>query len=57
MTSGILFALAIAALSVAVIVGLVRRNRSSVGPITRGGLDNPNTVAQWTEGTRIRCNP
>lgn len=54
MTSGILFALAIAALSVAVIVGLVRRNRSSIGPITRGGLDNPNTVAQWTEGETTR---
>ena len=56
MTSGILFALAIAALSVAVIVGLVRRSRGE-GPATRTGIDSPNTVAQWTEGgqpARIR---
>ena len=54
MTSGILFALAIAALSVAVIVGLVRRSRIPGGPTTRGGLDSPNTVAQWTEGETTR---
>jgi hypothetical protein len=53
MSSGILFALAIAALSVAVIVGLVKRNRGP-GPTTRGGLDSPNTVAQWTEGETTR---
>ena len=53
MTSGILFAFAIAALSVAVIVGLVKRNRAP-GPTTRGGLDSPNTVAQWTEGETTR---
>ena len=54
MSSGILFALAIAALSVAVIVGLVKRNRGGPGPTTRGGLDSPNTVAQWTEGETTR---
>src|SRR5690606_34309944 len=53
MTSGILFAFAIAALSVAVIVGLVKRNRTA-GPTTRGGLDSSNTVAQWTEGETTR---
>ena len=53
MTSGILFALAIAALSVAVIVGLVRRSRGE-GPATRTGIDSPNTVAQWTEGETTR---
>jgi hypothetical protein len=53
MTSGILFALAIAALLLAVIFGLVRRNRA-LGPPTRGDLDAPNTVAQWTEGETTR---
>jgi len=54
MTSGIaLFALAITALGVAVAVGLVRRRRAE-GPTTRGGLDSPNTVAQWTEGETTR---
>jgi hypothetical protein len=53
MTSGILFALAVAALLLAVIFGLLRRNRT-LGPVTRGGLDAPNTVAQWTEGETTR---
>jgi Protein of unknown function (DUF2726) len=53
MTSGVLFALAMAALVVAVIVGLVRRNRTGVGG-ARGGADTPNTVAQWTEGETTR---
>jgi hypothetical protein len=53
MTSGILFALAVVTLLVAVIIGLIRRNRSD-GPPTQGGLDSPNTVAQWTEGETTR---
>ena len=53
MTSGILFALAIAALAVAVIVGLVRRNRA-VTTGARDDPDSPNTVAQWTEGETTR---
>ena len=53
MTSGILFALAIAALLVAVIFGLVRRNRS-LGSEAKGDIDAPNTVAQWTEGETTR---
>jgi hypothetical protein len=52
MTSGILFALAIAALAAAVIVGLVRRNRAAGGG--RDDPDAPNTVAQWTEGETTR---
>ncbi|HEX4885656.1 MAG TPA: DUF2726 domain-containing protein [Casimicrobiaceae bacterium] len=53
MTSGILFAFAIAALAGAVIVGLVRRNRTG-GAGGRDDPDAPNTVAQWTEGETTR---
>ena len=53
MTSGMLFALAIGALVVAVVFGLVRRNRSS-GPANRAGTDAPSTTAQWTEGETTR---
>lgn len=51
MTSGILFALAITALLLAVIVGLMRRNR--LAGVATQGLDAP-TVAQWTEGETTR---
>src|SRR5512136_1122230 len=53
MTSGILFALAIGALVIAVVVGLMRRNRTtSVG----GGehSEASTTVPQWTEGETTR---
>jgi hypothetical protein len=53
MTSGVVFALAIAALLVFIIVGLMRRSRSN----SRGkgiGMEGPNTVAQWTEGETTR---
>src|SRR5512139_3771679 len=54
MTSGIaLFALAITALGVAVVVGLVRRRRAE-NPTTKSGLDSPSTAAQWTEGETTR---
>ena len=53
MTSGIaLFALAITALGIAVVVGLVRRRRAE-NPNTKGGLDAPS-AAQWTEGETTR---
>jgi hypothetical protein len=53
MTSGVVLALAIAALLVAIIVGLMRRNRS--GAHGKGmGMEGPNTVAQWTEGETTR---
>jgi hypothetical protein len=53
MTSGIvLFALAITALGVAVVVGLVRRRRAE-NPNTKGGLDAPS-AAMWTEGETTR---
>ena len=53
MTQGVLFALAMAAFAVAIIYGLVRRNRAT-GGTTRSGEDSPNTVAQWTEGETTR---
>jgi hypothetical protein len=52
MTSGMLFALAISALVVAVLFGLVRRQRS--GGKSKIGGESPNTVAQWTEGETTR---
>ncbi len=53
MSSGILFALAIGALLVAIVIGLVRRNRGvGVGSDPDGEL--ANTVAQWTEGETTR---
>ena len=45
--------MAIGALLVAVIFGLMRRNRP-MGASTQGELDAPNTVAQWTEGETTR---
>jgi len=53
MTSGVVFAFAIAALLVAIVAGLVRRNRT-LSRTTRGGIEGPNTVAQWTEGETTR---
>lgn len=52
-TSGILFALAIAALVIAVVTGLVLRQRRPGGG-GGAGDDTPNTVAQWTEGETTR---
>jgi hypothetical protein len=51
MSSGILFAVAIAALAAAIAIGLLRRKGSGG---TRSGFDDPNTVAQWTEGETTR---
>ena len=48
MTSGMLFALAISALVVAVLVGLMRRQRPPGAG--KGSADGPVTTAQWTEG-------
>jgi hypothetical protein len=53
MTSGTVFALAIAALVIAVIAGLVRRSRGGAG-LAKDDLESPNTVAQWTEGETTR---
>jgi len=54
MTSGILFALVITALAIAVIGGLMRRNRSPGGQLGRLDNDGGNSVAQWTEGETTR---
>jgi hypothetical protein len=53
MNAGILFGIAIAALAIAVVVGLIRRNRAAGGGPKASG-DSPNTVAQWTEGETTR---
>jgi Protein of unknown function (DUF2726) len=53
MNAGILFGIAIAALAIAVVVGLIRRNRAAGGGPKFGG-DSPSTVAQWTEGETTR---
>ena len=53
MTQGVLFALAMAAFAIAIIYGLVRRNRAA-GGVSRSSADSPNTVAQWTEGETTR---
>ena len=53
MTQGVLFALAMAAFAIAIIYGLVRRNRAA-GGVSGSSADSPNTVAQWTEGETTR---
>src|ERR1700686_5031493 len=52
MTSGMLFALAISALVVAVLFGLVRRQRS--GAKSKPGAESTSTTVQWTEGETTR---
>src|SRR5882724_2447763 len=52
MTSGMLFALAISALVVAVLFGLVRRQRS--GAKSNRGGESTSTTVQWTEGETTR---
>ena len=51
MSSGILFAIAIGALALAIAIGLMRRGRASPGSTS---ADGPNTAAQWTEGETTR---
>jgi hypothetical protein len=51
MSSGILFAVAIGALAVAIAIGLMRRGRASPGSTPAEG---PNTAVQWTEGETTR---
>jgi hypothetical protein len=53
MTSGLVFGIAIAALAIAIVVGLIRRHRSAAGPVTASAGDAP-TLAQWTEGETTR---
>src|SRR5215469_16224126 len=51
MSSGILFAIAIGALAVAIAIGLMRRPRTDSGSASAEG---PITAAQWTEGETTR---
>ncbi len=51
MSSGILFAIAIGALTLAIAIGLMRRGRTSAGSTSAEG---PNTAVQWTEGETTR---
>ena len=51
MTAGILFALVISALVVAILMGFVKRQRGAGG--AKASLD-PSTAAQWTEGETTR---
>ena len=51
MSSGILFAIAIGALAIAVAVGLMRRKGTGSGEQSAEG---PNTAVQWTEGETTR---
>ena len=51
MSSGILFAIAIGALAVAIAIGLMRRGTGGGGAKS---ADGPATVAQWTEGETTR---
>ena len=53
MNSGLLFVLAMSVLAVAVVIGLVRRNREAAGG-ARGGINGDITAAQWTEGETTR---
>ena len=53
MTSGTLFAIAIGALAIAIVAGLIGRGRAAAGK-ARAGSDAPETVAQWTEGETTR---
>ena len=51
MTSGMLFALAISALVIAVLVGLMRRQRPGG---SKASTEGPASTAQWTEGETTR---
>jgi hypothetical protein len=53
MTAGMLFALAIGAFVVAVLIGLVRRSRRGARSDRAGG-DTQAATAQWTEGETTR---
>ena len=53
MTTGILFAIAVGALAIAIVIGLVKRRSTAAGKPRAGG-DAPDTLAQWTEGETTR---
>lgn len=53
LTSGVVFALAIALLAVVVVAGLMRRRREA-GIAARAAADGPTALAPWTEGETTR---
>ena len=53
MTTGILFAIAVGALAIAIVIGLVKRRSTAAGKPRAAG-DAPDTLAQWTEGETTR---
>jgi Protein of unknown function (DUF2726) len=53
MTSGVVFGIAIGVLAIAIVIGLIRRQRAASAGAAAGG-DAPNTLAQWTEGETTR---
>ena len=53
LTSGLVFALAIALLAIVVVAGLVRRRREAESA-ARSAADGPTALAPWTEGETTR---
>ena len=53
MTSGVVFALALALLAIVIVAGFLRRKRELPGD-GRSAADGPTAVAQWTEGETTR---
>lgn len=53
LTSGVVFALAIALLAIVVVAGLMRRRRDA-GIAARTAVDGPTALAPWTEGETTR---
>ena len=53
MSSSVVLGIVVVAFAIAIVLGLMRRNRVAAGGVAIGG-DAPNTVAQWTEGETTR---
>ncbi len=53
MTSGVVFALAVALLAIVIVAGFLKRKRELPGE-GRSTADGPTAVAQWTEGETTR---
>src|SRR5881396_144505 len=53
MSSSVVLGIVVVAFAIAIVLGLMRRNRVAAGGVAIGG-DAPNTLAQWTEGETTR---
>ena len=53
MSSSVVLGIVVVAFAIAIVLGLMRRNRLAAGGVALGG-DAPNTIAQWTEGETTR---